>query len=59
MTSAPEEQPEVLQKFWKDIHTVPEDTDWDAIDRGQQVFYRYGGPCLTGLCFQSLLGGMV
>lgn len=33
--------------------------DWEQIARGQDVFYRYGGPALTGLCFQSLLGGMV
>lgn len=32
--------------------------DWDQIARGQDVFYRYGGANLTGLAYQSLLGGM-
>lgn len=53
-----DDAPEVLTRFWNEVHNVPEGTDWDAVDRGQQVFYRYGGACLTGLCFQSLLGGM-
>lgn len=32
--------------------------DWEQIARGQDVFYRYGGANLTGLAYQSLLGGM-
>ncbi|RAL66063.1 hypothetical protein DID88_005723 [Monilinia fructigena] len=28
------------------------------LGRGQDVFYRYGGAALTGLAYQSLLGGM-
>jgi hypothetical protein len=49
---------ELLSEFWKDIHTVPEWVDWAQLERGQDVFYRYGGACLTGLAYQSLLGGM-
>ncbi|MCJ1251119.1 hypothetical protein MMC30_008350 [Trapelia coarctata] len=49
---------ETLAKLWKEVNTVPEWVDWDQIARGQDVFYRYGGPALTGLAFQSLLGGM-
>ena len=45
--------------LWKQVTTVPEWVDWDQIARGQDVFYRYGGPCLTGLAFQSLIGGLV
>lgn len=47
-----------LAELWKQVHTVPEWVDWEQIERGQDVFYRYGGPALTGLTFQSLLGGM-
>ncbi|EDU48531.1 repeatdomain containing protein [Pyrenophora tritici-repentis] len=47
-----------LAELWREVHTVPEWVDWDQIARGQDVFYRYGGPALTGLTFQSLLGGM-
>ncbi|KAL1305055.1 hypothetical protein AAFC00_001993 [Neodothiora populina] len=49
---------EVLSKLWKELNTVPEWVDWDQISRGQDVFYRYGGANLTGLAYQSLLGGM-
>lgn len=49
---------ELLQSFWKDVNDVPEWVDWEQIERGQDVFYRYGGACLTGLAYQSLLGGM-
>ena len=49
---------ELLQRFWRDVNTVPDWVDWDQIQRGQDVFYRYGGACLTGLAYQSLLGGM-
>lgn len=38
--------------------TVPDWVDWEQIARGQDVFYRYGGANLTGLAYQSLLGGM-
>lgn len=50
---------EVLGRLWQEVNTVPAWVDWEQISRGQEVFYRYGGPALTGLCFQSLLGGMV
>ncbi|KAL8874512.1 MAG: hypothetical protein Q9174_000150 [Haloplaca sp. 1 TL-2023] len=50
---------EVLERFWTDVNKVPPWVCWNQIERGQQVFYRYGGPALTGLAFQSLLGGMV
>lgn len=49
----------VLGKLWREVHTVPHWVDWGRVARGQDVFYRYGGPALTGLAFQSLLGGMV
>ena len=53
------DEDEVLRTLWKQANTVPDWVDWDQIERGQEVFYRYGGAALTGLAFQSLLGGMV
>ena len=50
---------DVLGQLWLEVNTVPDWVNWDQIARGQDVFYRYGGPALTGLAFQSLLGGMV
>ncbi|KAJ4369168.1 hypothetical protein N0V83_006252 [Neocucurbitaria cava] len=47
-----------LAQLWKEVHIIPDWVDWEQIERGQNVFYRYGGPCLTGLTFHSLLGGM-
>ncbi|KAL2410496.1 hypothetical protein ABEF95_012163 [Exophiala dermatitidis] len=47
-----------LQQLWDEVTTIPDWVDWDQIARGQDVFYRYGGATLTGLAFQSLLGGM-
>jgi hypothetical protein len=48
----------LLEEFWDEVNTVPDWVDWAQIERGQDVFYRYGGACLTGLAYQSLLGGM-
>lgn len=53
------EKDEKLGELWEQVNTVPDWVDWDQIARGQEVFYRYGGPSLTGLAYQSLLGGMV
>lgn len=47
-----------LDELWTDLTTAPPWVDWVQIERGQNVFYRYGGACLTGLAYQSLLGGM-
>jgi hypothetical protein len=47
-----------LKQLWDEVNTVPDWVDWDQIARGQEVFYRYGGATLTGLAYQSLLGGM-
>ena len=53
------ERDKTLSELWSEVTTVPSWVDWDQIARGQDCFYRYGGPILTGLAFQSLLGGMV
>ncbi|KIW24979.1 uncharacterized protein PV07_10655 [Cladophialophora immunda] len=47
-----------LQELWDEVTTVPSWVDWAQICRGQDVFYRYGAATLTGLAYQSLLGGM-
>ncbi|CAI7600948.1 unnamed protein product [Penicillium glandicola] len=52
-----EEDPK-LNELWTEINTVPEWVDWAQIQRGQDVFFRYGIPILNVLMFQSLLGGM-
>ena len=52
------EKHEKLLELWNQVNTVPEWVDWEQISRGQEVFYRYGGATLTGLAYQSLLGGM-
>ncbi|EKG10979.1 hypothetical protein MPH_11982 [Macrophomina phaseolina MS6] len=49
---------EKLAQLWQQVNTVPEWVDWEQIKRGQDVFYRYGSAALTGLAYQSLLGGM-
>ncbi|KAI9792389.1 MAG: hypothetical protein M1816_002273 [Peltula sp. TS41687] len=49
---------EKLTQLWKEVNTIPDWVDWQQIQRGQDVFYRYGGAALTGLAYQSLLGGM-
>ncbi|KAG7008382.1 hypothetical protein G7Y79_00006g020020 [Physcia stellaris] len=48
----------VLGELWAEANRVPPWVNWDQVARGQDVFYRYGGPALTGLAFQSLLGGL-
>ena len=48
-----------LGKLWTEANTIPSWVDLGQVARGQDVFYRYGGPALTGLAFQSLLGGLV
>jgi len=47
-----------LKKLWDQVNTVPDWVDWEQIQRGQDTFYRYGAAAITGLAFQSLLGGM-
>lgn len=45
----------LLGKLWKEAQTIPSWVNWKQVERGQEVFYRYGGPCLTGLAYQSLV----
>lgn len=49
---------EKLRELWRQVTTIPDWVDWAQLARGQDVFYRYGGAVLTGLAYQSLVGGM-
>jgi hypothetical protein len=44
-------------KLLQQLRTVPDWVDYEQIRRGQDVFFRYAGPALTGLLHDSLLGG--
>lgn len=35
---------EALGQLWAEVNTVPSWVCWDQIARGQDCFYRYGGP---------------
>ena len=40
---AKSKEDEIVNKFWKDVHTVPIWVDWDQIKRGQDVkLTKYG-----------------
>ena len=43
-----------LQKLWTEVNTVPEWVDWAQIERGQNMFWRYGGPAITTVCLCCL-----
>jgi hypothetical protein len=40
---------EKLGELWNQVNTIPEWVDWEQIERGQDVFYRYGGVALTAV----------
>jgi hypothetical protein len=43
---------EALDKLWSQVNTIPDWVDWDQIERGQKVFYRYGEVALTAVSNQ-------
>ncbi|KAB5582534.1 tat pathway signal sequence [Coniochaeta sp. 2T2.1] len=47
-----------LTRLWSSLNTLPPWASPAQLARGQLVFYRYAGPAIVGLTFQSLLGGM-
>ena len=47
---------EVLSKFWRELHTVPDWVDWGQIARGQEFFYRYAAANITGFALQGFVG---
>lgn len=44
-----------LKQLWDEVNTVPEWVDWEQIQRGQDVFFRYGVPILN-VVSSTLLG---
>lgn len=40
---------EKLGELWEEVNNIPDWVDWEQIERGQEVFYRYGGPALTAV----------
>lgn len=38
-----------LQELWKQVNAVPDWVDWEQIQRGQDVFFRYGLPILNAV----------
>lgn len=44
---------EKIGRLWAEVNMVPDWVDWDQIERGQKVFYRYGGAIITTVsaCF--------
>jgi hypothetical protein len=48
----------LLGKLWEHVNTVPTWVDWEQIERGQKVFWRYAMANLIGLGYQSLFVGM-
>ncbi|KXJ87039.1 hypothetical protein Micbo1qcDRAFT_218244 [Microdochium bolleyi] len=47
-----------IRAFWNEVDKVPDWVDWEQIERGQKVFWRYAGASVTSLTYLSLLGGM-
>ncbi|KAL7624018.1 hypothetical protein AAE478_005575 [Parahypoxylon ruwenzoriense] len=48
---------EKVRSLWSEVNTVPDWVDWEQIEKGQRVFYRYGGPAITAVS-ELRLGGM-
>lgn len=44
------EEDSKLKELWTEVNTVPEWVDWAQIQRGQNVFFRYGLPILNVVC---------
>ncbi|KFA47808.1 hypothetical protein S40293_09041 [Stachybotrys chartarum IBT 40293] len=47
---------DILQKFWSEVHAVPEWVDWAQIERGQKFFYRYAMANIMGFVLQGFIG---
>ncbi|TPX13146.1 uncharacterized protein E0L32_006346 [Thyridium curvatum] len=44
---------EKLRELWDQVNTVPEWVDWEQIERGQKVFYRYAGAVVVAVSVKS------
>lgn len=36
-------------KLWDEVNTIPAWVDWEQIERGQKIFWRYGGAAITAV----------
>jgi hypothetical protein len=53
-----------IEELWNQVNTVPSWVDWDQIERGQKVYFRYAGPASTAVSLnliraESWLGQLV
>lgn len=46
---------EVLQKFWDELHSVPDWVDWEQIERAQKFFARYALANSTAFALQGFI----
>lgn len=46
-------QDEKVQRLWNEVNTVPEWVNWEQIERGQKVFFRYGGPAIITVSLET------
>jgi len=47
---------ETMNRFWTELHTVPDWVDWKQLERGQKFFYRYAAANLMGFALQGFVG---
>lgn len=40
---------EKIGRLWSEVNTIPDWVDWEQIERGQKVFYRYGIPVIISV----------
>ncbi|KAF2963574.1 hypothetical protein GQX73_g9999 [Xylaria multiplex] len=45
-----------LERFWTQLHAVPDWVDWEQLERGQRFFYRYAAANLMGFALQGFVG---
>lgn len=43
-----------LKELWTQVNTVPDWVDWEQIQRGQDVFFRYGLPILNAVSLRKI-----
>ena len=49
----------ILGQFWEEVNCVPDWVDWEQIERGQRVFYRYIGGNIFSFYGLSISNGAI
>jgi hypothetical protein len=49
------DQDDILSKFWRETHTVPDWVDWAQLARGQEFFSRYALANIVGFALQGFI----